>query len=241
MKNNHINSPRKQLNLKEQALSKKHQQRLDEMMALAINQQENKALSSATATPNDYLNQKAQQLAEKQHQQRLDDISKRAIISQATNQYLDEENQRLSQTYQYRLRKMTSWAINNHLSPFLSLLSKPLSLVLKSAPIMALASILVISVVITVFFEQRDEQLSPHSFQANAKLPTWVKDTDVPVELLENLDFYVWLSQQNEFAQTKDELVLAAAWYYQHCTGERCSPSNIAEGFSGTITHTGEL
>lgn len=240
MKNNHINSPRKHLNLKEQALSKKHQQRLDEMMALAINQQENKAPSSATATPNDYLNQKAQQLAEK-HQQRLDDISKQAIISQATNQYLDEENQRLSQTYQYRLRKMTSWAINNHLSPFLSLLSKPLSLVLKPAPIMALASILVISVVITVFFEQRGEQLSPHSFQANAKLPTWVKDTGVPVELLENLDFYVWLSQQNEFAQTKDERVLAAAWYYQHCTGKRCSPSNIAEGFSGTITHTGEL
>lgn len=238
MKNNHINSPRKHLNQKEQALSKKHQQRLDEMIDLAINQQENPGSSSTT--PNDYLDQKAQQLAEK-HQQRLDDISKQAIISQATSQYLDEKNQRLSQRYQYRLRKMTNWVINNHPSSLLSLLLKPLSFVLKPVPMMALASILAISVTVTVLFEKRDEQLSPHSFQANAKLPTWVKDTDVPVELLENLDFYVWLSQQNEFAQTKDKWVLAVAWYHQHCTGKRCSPRDIAEGFSGTVTHTGEL
>ena len=179
------------------------------MTALAIKPQ--KDVASAHIRPKDYLDQKAQKLAEK-HQQRLETISKQALSHQRIH------------------------PPSNFLSFFLSSLFKRL---LTPAPMMAVASIFVLSLAIPYFFESADKQLSSHALQVNAKLPTWVKDTEVPIALLENLDFYVWLSQYDQFAQTEDKRVLVAAGYDQHCPRQRCSPRYLTEGFSRTTSFTG--
>ena len=233
MKNSHNNSLQKILNQREESLVKKHQRRLDEMLSNALEQ--TTVQSTSNFTQEAHLEKKAQKLADK-YQTRLDDMTKQALLSQKLNQHLNEKEESLKNKKQQQLQKITRWVMKNK--------SHPTSLfkwMLTSVPTMALVSLFTISITVTILNSDNNEQLTPYSLQANAKLPVWVKDTNVPLELLENLDFYVWLSQQNQFTQTEEKFIVATALYNQYCISERCAPRNVTKGISRTTTRIGEL
>jgi len=237
MKNNRPNSPREILNQREEMLNEKHQQRLDEMLAATINHQESEVISDVSIKATDCL-EKKEKVLEAKHQQRLVEMTQQVVSSLRAVNYLDQKELSLAQKYQQRLNKITTLALSNVSLYSLSLWVKQW---LTPAPMMAVASVFAISVAVVFYFEQQGQLLPPDNLQVNAKLPTWVKDTDVPLELLENMDFYVWLSQQEHYAKTEDKLILAAAWHHKFATGKRHASRNLTKRFSGTTANFGEL
>jgi hypothetical protein len=63
-----------------------------------------------------------------------------------------------------------------------------------------LASAFTIAIIATTLFLQDAEKPT-----AATALPAWVMDTETPVTLIENLDFYDWLAQQTEQQYSTDE------------------------------------
>ncbi len=222
---------------KEQILRRKHKKRLDEMTALAISQASSEF---DLADVEQYLNEKTQALGEK-YQETLQEMTARAVTQESTqvfSEQLDQKAKELAFKHQKRLHEMTALAVNQQSAyTFPSLIAS----FLKPAPMMALASVLSVAVALSIFLGKQDVQKSSGIVQARADMPAWVKDTDVPLDILENMDFYVWLSQQNQFAENTNKITLAAAWHNHLSVSKRYSPRNIAEGFFRKTSAIGEL
>jgi len=186
-----LTNPHSQLNKTTQTLAKKHQQRLDDMTATALRYVDHQDKVS------NKLNQKAQQLTDK-HQIRLDAISTAAL------QYsLSKEIQKPS-----IIQRIFNTITHPFLTPPATVTTAFFSLCLLG--------------IATLFWLNAPLQnnINFERMQANtiaSTSPTWVKDTDIPLELLENMDFYVWLSQSkyahNNSPQT--QIFLVAAWHNQ--------------------------
>ncbi len=190
------------------------------------------------------LDNKAEELANK-YQRRLDEMTGLAMsqyrdnhLFEKLNKRLDQHSQELSYKYQRRLHDMTQLAIEQKsaytLSSFFASLVKPM-------PMMALASIFSFAVVVSLFLDEKKVYNSTAVLQTKADIPAWVKDTDVPLDVLENLDFYVWLSKQNTLTQNYNKITLAAAWANYFGTRKRYSASDSAQRFSRKTAHIGEL
>lgn len=190
------------------------------------------------------LDKKAEELAKK-HQQRLDEMTDLAMSQYRDNQLfekldkqLDQHSQKLAYKHLQRLHDMTKLAVYKKstytLNSFFASLVKPV-------PIMALASIFSFAVAVSLFLDGRKGQTPTAMLQAKADIPAWVKDTDVPLDVLENLDFYVWLSKQDTFTQNHNKITLATAWTNYLSSRKRYTTSNLAQGISRKTTHTGEL
>jgi hypothetical protein len=188
---------RQQLDQTAQNLAQKHLQRLDEMTTSALYD------ASQPTKVAKILHKKAQKLAEK-HQAHLDAMSEevlQAFVAQAAVKPVT-----------IRVREGKT---------LINLITKPASI--------AFVSLCLLSVAI-LFWANNNHQpmqgdINSALIQANAipsTLPSWVKDTNIPLELLENMDFYVWLSQsqyaQNNSQQTQAFLV--AAWQHQSSNRE---------------------
>jgi len=134
-------------------------------------------------------------------------------------QYFDQKEVHLNKKHQQRLDKMTQNALKSHLNyqskstrkPVFSLYSIFIDRLLKPFPVVILSSLLFATIAINMLFEYQNIQEKPDSIVANYQIPQWVKDADVPLELLENINFYVWLSQQNYAAKQQNKSFLAVA------------------------------
>jgi len=110
------------------------------------------------------------------------------------NKYLDQQAEILAQRHQKRLQSMRETALQHQrqtawwLSPF--------AMMLVPAATMAL---LVVSVWMPGFFLN---EITPSTEMVQLKndlpnnAPAWVADTQVPVDVLENIKFYEWLSHE---------------------------------------------
>jgi hypothetical protein len=111
------------------------------------------------------------------------------------NEYLDQHTQRLAKKHQRRLQTMTFEAIDSLPKKRRSIWFKPV-----------LASAFTVAIIATTLLLQNTEK----PIVATA-LPAWVMDTETPVTLIENLDFYDWLAQQTEQQYSTDEKHITVA------------------------------
>ncbi len=137
-------------------------------------------------------------------------------LKQHFDKNLDQIEARLSQKHQQRLNEISQKALQlGSTRPLFSLHSTLIQTLIKPLPILILSSLLMLSVLINTLFEYQNIQEKSPNIPDNVlvanKIPTWVKDTQVPLELLENMDFYVWLSQHDHIAKCQDQSLLAAA------------------------------
>jgi hypothetical protein len=132
-------------------------------------------------------------------------------LKQYLDKNLDQIEARLSKKHQQRLNEITQKSLQlgsqRRLFSFHS--------IIKPLPVLILTSILMSSILINTLFEYQKTQEKPENIPDNrlvaTQIPTWVKDTQVPLELLENMDFYVWLSQHDHTAKYQDQSLLATA------------------------------
>ncbi|MDX9987402.1 MULTISPECIES: hypothetical protein [Thiothrix] len=149
------------------------------------------------------------------------------------NKQFDQLAQHLEQKHRHRLEAMTRTALQTPPpSTCLSWLHlvwiKPLRL--RSATtvmVSALAASAAIAVVLLIVLPEK----SPTPPATLVTLPDWVKDTDVPLTLLTNMDFYDWLAQQpdNQSAQAYDLLALADDRFPRFGTSGRYPAADFAK------------
>jgi len=175
------------------------------------------------------LNQQADKL-HKKHQQRLDKMTAIALnaandqqrVEKLLNKEADRKSQLLAKKYRTRLEKMTQIVRKpSFKTPLKTRRFSLIKAIFKPIPRMAFASVFALSLAMVLWFDSQHQQATPDLVYANnTVVPAWVNDNNIPLELLENMDFYVWLSQsdyaQNNAQQTQAFLV--AAWLNQRGT-----------------------
>lgn len=144
--------------------------------------------------------------------------------------YLEGRKQELSQKYQRQLYRMTQEALqsqknNAQKSWFM--------------PVMA-ATFSILLVTTLVLLNTSDQS----SEQTETDLPTWVTDTNVPLNLIENLEFYDWLAQQPENQQARYQeygyekaITLAANDYYQYRLSQRLTAGDSTQRIPRTTAY----
>ncbi len=144
---------------------------------------------------------------------------------------LDRRQQALANKHSARLHRMTQEALQLQPSPS----SLWQSAWLKPTVATAFSLMLVTSI---IFLNPANKKT--HTLELDSHLPEWVTDTEVPLTLIENLEFYDWLAQQpeNQQAKLQKSLTLALNEFYQYRLGKRHASSDLAEGSSGTAFHT---
>ncbi len=144
-------------------------------------------------------------------------------------EYLDQRKQQLTQKHQRRLQRMTVEAIQSREHSW----HIPWKLVMASA-----FSIMLIA---TTAFLKKPETEQPS--QPDMSLPAWVMDTEVPLTLIENLEFYDWLAQQpdNQQAKYQKALTVAVNDFYQHRFSQRLTTRYPAQRLSRTTARSGAL
>lgn len=152
------------------------------------------------------------------------------------NKQLDQLAQHLEQKHRTRLDAMTRAALQ---APQPTPRGQWLSAVwLKPAMITAFAASIATAAVLLVYLPGK-KPAEPATFAA---LPAWVTDTDIPLTLLENIEFYDWLSQQpgNPNAALQNRLVLADNHLGQFGIGGRYPSADLAQRFSGRFAAVGD-
>jgi hypothetical protein len=157
---------------------------------------------------------------------------------------LDQLAQHLEQKHHRRLEAMTRAALQTQqpaarLSWLHPAWMKPLRLrSATTAMVTALAASIALAAVLLAFLPEK----SPTPPTTLATLPDWVKDTDVPFTLLENMAFYDWLSQQPtaQSAAPQNRLVLADNQPDRLGIGWRYTTADLAERFPGRLARDGE-
>lgn len=142
---------------------------------------------------------------------------------------LDRLAQRLEQKHRTRLDAMTRAALQApQATPCVQWLS---AVWLKPAMITAFTASIAAAAIVLVYLPGK-KPAEPATFAA---LPAWVTDTDIPLTLLENIEFYDWLSQQpgNPNATLQNRLVLADNHLDQLGIGRRYPSADLAQRFSG--------
>ena len=118
--------------------------------------------------------------------------------SMTPKQVLEHHADQLAAQYHQRLRKMTHEAVygkstknRGYQNIFTSLTKNPWPIFLPVASL---------SVVIFIwqFLHQPDVTLTNKSLTLKEKVPDWVRDTEVPVAIIENIEFYQWLEKELE-------------------------------------------
>ena len=138
---------------------------------------------------------------------------------------LDQLAQRLEQKHRLRLDAMTRAALQApQPAPRVQWLS---AVWLKPAMITAFTASIAVAVVLLIVLPEK----SPTPPATLVTLPDWVKDTDVPLTLLTNMDFYDWLAQQpdNQSAQAYDLLALADDRFPRFGTSGRYPAADFAK------------
>lgn len=149
---------------------------------------------------------------------------------------LDQLAQRLEQKHRTRLDAMTRAALQAQQPPprvpWLS------AVWMKPAMITAFTASIAAAAVLLVYLPGK-KPAEPATFAA---LPAWVTDTDIPLTLLENIEFYDWLSQQsgNPNATLQNRLVLADNHLGQLGIGGRYTPADLAQRLSGRFAADGD-
>ncbi len=105
------------------------------------------------------------------------------------NKYLDQQAENLAQRHQARLDSMRKNALAQQRQIVWWL--NPIAMMAVPAATMA---ILVVSVWTPDVLLNEIEPVPVA--QTAEKIPAWVADTQVPVEVLENIKFYEWLSHE---------------------------------------------
>jgi hypothetical protein len=136
------------------------------------------------------------------------------------NKQFDQLAQHLGQKHRHRLETMTRAALQ--IPPPITRLSW-----MKPAMLTAFAASATLAVVLLIVLPEK----SPTPPATLVTLPDWVKDTDVPLTLLTNMDFYDWLAQQpdNPSAQAYDLLALADDRFPRFGTSGRYPAADFAK------------
>ncbi|MBU0656975.1 MAG: hypothetical protein KJ914_17770 [Gammaproteobacteria bacterium] len=158
---------------------------------------------------------------------------------------LDQLAQHLEQKHRHRLEAMTRATLQTpppavRRSWLHPALMRPLRLrSTTTTMVMAFAASAALAAVLLAFLPEK----SPTLPVTLATLPDWVKDTDVPLTLLENMAFYDWLSQQpsNQSAASQNRLVLADNQPDRLGPGWRYATTDPAERFSGGFARDGSF
>lgn len=112
---------------------------------------------------------------------KTDKPTPRALLQQSAEQ--------LAQRHRRRLHEMTRQAVYGQ-SATVSWWSKrywPAAIAVPALSLMAVVLVLQI---------ERQTQPSPATLASNLDIPAWVEDTDVPVAVLQNMQFYQWLEHE---------------------------------------------
>ena len=128
-------------------------------------------------------------------------------------EYLDARTVELAHKHHRRLQQLTREAVDLHQRRQRHQWLRP---VVGVSLATAFSAVVAVVLVVTRFDDltHRDgaaqmtaEQAVVESAENSlmAQLPMWVKDTNTPVELVEHLDFYRWLAQQNGNAGQDDQ------------------------------------
>ena len=156
-------------------------------------------------------------------------------------EYLDKRQELLARRHRLHLQAMTREVLASRLQAHWQrrfIWFKPaMAAAFASVAVLLLAPLMVAKLSVD----------TPHTQYAQSKpgdsmnLPEWVTDTDVPLTLIENLEFYDWLAKQpdSEQVQKKKTLTLAFYWRDQHRNFKRHTTSNLADRFSGAAKHSG--
>ena len=144
---------------------------------------------------------------------------------------LNSRQQTLADKHHSRLVKMTQEALQPQENIWRSLWMKP-------ALATAFSLLLVTSIVILNSPEKQTGSVTP-----DVNLPEWVTDTEVPLTLIENLEFYDWLAQQPENKQAKlqKSLTLALNEFHHYRSGKRFATSDFTQRVSGTAYYLGKI
>ena len=148
----------------------------------------------------------------------------------SSSEYLEKRKHALTQKHTHRLHRMTQEALESRQN-------KRFQFVWVK-PVLATAfSILLLVAVMLFKVPENPQQPVGQSASIMAKLPEWVTDTQVPLSLIENLEFYEWLAQQPNqqgmASSIQSDITLAINEFYQYRLGKRRASSNITERFSG--------
>ena len=104
------------------------------------------------------------------------------------NKYLDQQAEDLAQRHQIRLNAMRKKALQPQRQTVWWL--NPIAMMAVPAATVAL-------LIVSVWSPDTLKQAEPIPLAQTAeKIPAWVADTQVPVEVLENIKFYEWLSHE---------------------------------------------
>ena len=155
---------------------------------------------------------------------------KRNNLSQTPTERLNQREQALAKKHYYRLQQMTERAIQAPQKKPLV----PLASWIK--PTFATAfSILLITTVVFLYQYEEEKPLTS-SLTTLPELPVWIADTDIPVTLIENIDFYHWLSQQtdNQHAKNQQYFTMALNGYTQHRLSQRLRSRDVTKRLSRT-------
>lgn len=149
---------------------------------------------------------------------------------QNPREHLEQRGQALAQKHHRRLQKMTHQALESQQTKHSRWIK----------PTMATTfSLLLITTVVFLYKQdnQHNNALEKH-VSTTQPLPIWLIDTNVPITLIENLEFYHWLSQQTDkqHAQNQSPLTMAFNEYDQYRFSQRLSPRNLAERILGTTS-----
>ena len=143
---------------------------------------------------------------------------------------LDDREQALAQKHQRQLHSMTQEALLSRQKNWF-----------KPAMATAFSIMLVTTLVLINTSDNPGEQVDPD-------LPVWVTDTNVPLNLIEHLEFYDWLAQQPENQQARyqeydDEkpTTLAANDDYQYCLSQRLTTRDFTKRIFGTTAYFGTV
>ncbi len=181
--------------------------------------------------------------------------------------HLDARSEELARKHHRRLQSMTYAALDTRLR-------KQERHWLKTGFAAAAGTALSLAVAIGIGLQlqgtedTRQSQIATLERQPDAlmeNLPPWVKDTDTPVELIENLEFYQWLAQQTGASQSskaspyshtpstpnsatdqqhaaiQQAFLLALNDADDHRRGQRRTAADPAQGFSRTTAAAGKV
>lgn len=107
------------------------------------------------------------------------------------HKHLDQKAEALAQKHSHRLLQMRQRAMQHQRrSPWWL---NPLAMMAVPA---AAVAILVVSLWTPGVMLNEQQPAQPLAVKTPAGIPAWVADTQVPVEVLENIQFYEWLSHE---------------------------------------------
>ncbi len=150
------------------------------------------------------------------------------------NEHLDQHEQALAKKHQQRLRAMTQEALYPQQQPWHASWVKPAMVTAFS--VLLVSTVIFLKAPVSIN-PNTDSAIPPQSMPLSMPLPEWVMDTDIPLTLIENLEFYDWLAQQPEEKQAKfqQSLTLAINEFHQYRFSQRRSSEDLTERFAGAV------